>query len=135
MILPGNWGRILKRYKPSHPNLRVLVRELIFEQIRLREFASKPSRFETVFLCHTEEDILEFKNEYNRPLDLVYEVELVDSTSSSHVGDMALAGLQDSDEFESFAERARSYWKGGTLEKPETITMSPIRVKKLIDAT
>lgn len=136
VVFPGNWGRILKLYTPqSGHNAWLLVQELVFEEIRFREFSSKPSRFETVFLCRTTEDILQFREASNRIKDLVYEVELVEPARPSHVGDMALACCQASDNFESFASRARCYWSGEGSDQPETITTSAIRIMKRIDAT
>jgi hypothetical protein len=94
VIRPGNWGRILHTYTPlSSPNAWVLVRELAYELVRVRDFPKKPRRFDALFVCLSETDLSEFRINANRRLDLGYEVELVDSNARSHLGDWTLPNL------------------------------------------
>jgi hypothetical protein len=97
----------------------------------LRHFADKPSRFEALFACLNENDLNEFRAA-NRPLDLSYEVELVDPSASSHVGDLTLANMQNTDSVPVFEQRATLYWQGTNIVKPELITVSPIRITRVL---
>jgi hypothetical protein len=88
VIRPGNWGRILRTYTPqTSPNAWLLIRELVYELVHTKHFATKPSRFDCLFLCLSEADLNEFRATSNRHLDLGYEVELVNPEASSHLGD------------------------------------------------
>ncbi len=133
VIRPGNWGRILRSYTPqAYPNAWVLIRELVWEEVRLRYFPDKPSRFEGIFVCLNEEDLNEFRATANRRLDLPYEVELVDPSASSHVGDLTLANMQNMDSVTVFEQRAAQYWQGTNIVKSELITVSPIRITRVL---
>ena len=46
VILPGNWGRILRAYGWQHPQA---AKEMILEAARLRIAPGKPSRLECCF--------------------------------------------------------------------------------------
>lgn len=133
VIRPGNWGRILRTYTPqTSPNAWNLIRELIFELVRARAFPAKPSRFEGIFLCLGEAGLDEFKKATNRHLDIGYEVELVDNQAASHSGDWSVANLQNTDNSTSLENRAGVYWQGLNITKPELLTLSPIRITRIL---
>jgi len=134
IIRPGNWGRILRTYTPqSSPNHWLLTRELAYELVRVQNFPNKPSRFECIYVCLNEADLNEFRNSTNRHLDLGYEVELVDSDAPSHIGDWALANMQNTDNLSTFESRASLYWQGKNVEKQELITLSSIRITRILN--
>lgn len=134
IIKPGNWGRIIKTYTPqTSPNSWLLARELIFEQVRFKYFAEKPSRFESVFLCLDEATIKDFRNSNNRKLDIIYKVELVDIDKPQHTGDYNLANIQQNDNFKSIEEKAKKYWQGSNILKAELVTSSRIRIVEMIE--
>jgi len=64
VILPGNFGRIVKLYNPSSVNFDILTRETIFEQVRQQEFQDKPSRLDCLFLLESLEQAIEYKNKH-----------------------------------------------------------------------
>lgn len=133
IIKPGNWGRIIKTYTPqASPNSWLLVRELIFEKVRQENFPDKPSRFDSIFLCFSENDIKEFRNSNNRFLDVIYKVELVDQNRPTHTADYTLANIQQNDNFSTFVEKAKKYWEGEEISKAELVTTSRIRIKSMI---
>lgn len=133
VIKPGNWGRILKKYTPqTSPNCWLLVRELINETVRRETFPQKPSRFDAIFLCLTENDLIEFRDANNRRLDIAYEVEVMDENAPSHLGDLTLPNMVNTDDYAVFENRARLYWQGENIVKPELITTSSIRIIRSI---
>ena len=133
MIRPGNWGRILHSYTPQTPaNAWVLVRELAYENVRFRSFPHKPSRFDSLFLCLSEVELNEFRTIAKRGFDLGYEVELVDPATPSHLGDWTLPNMQPTDDLRVFVNRAILYWQGNDIVKPEFVTLSPIRITRVL---
>ena len=133
IILPGNWGRIIRTYTPQscqHPWL--LTRELVYELVRVKDFPRKPSRLECLFLCMNEADLNEFRTTYNRHLDLGYEVELVDPQSPNHIADWTLPNMQNSDNLTVTENRATLYWRGENIVKQELLTVSPIRIMRVL---
>ena len=134
IIRPGNWGRILRTYTPqSSTNHWLLTRELAYELVRVQGFPNKPSRFECIYVCLNETYLNEFRNSTNRHLDLGYEVELVYLDATSHIGDLTLANMQNTDNITIFEDRANLYWQGENVEKQELITLSPIRITRILE--
>ena len=126
---PGNWGRMLRLYTPhAQPNAWLLIRELVYEDIRGTHYPNKPSRLQSTFLCVAEADIHEFRTSYNRMFDIAYEVEVVDGNASAHVGDWTLPNMVDTDNVQVFENRAHLYWQAQSIVKQEVVTLSPVRV-------
>jgi hypothetical protein len=133
VIRPGNWGRILEAYTPqSSPNAWLLVRELAYELARIQSFPNKPSRLKSLFLCTSEAGLNDFRATANRALDLGYEVELVDPSAPTHLGDWTLPNMQNTDSLVTFTNRATLYWQGSNIVKEELLTLSPIRVVRVL---
>ena len=129
VVEPGNWGRIIKLYKPSmNANAWALARELIFERVRLQNYAEKPSRFDALFLCFTELDLQEFRSMNSRPIDISYEVKLVDPEAASHTADWSTATTEQTDDFAAVERRAHTYWQAQNIRQRELVTLSPIKV-------
>lgn len=133
VILPGNWGRILRTYTPqAQQNSWLLTRELIYEMVRTKSFSHKPSRFEGIFLCLTEAALAHFRQSANRPIDLGYEVELVNPNAPSHMGDWDLAAIPNTANVLTIESRAALYWQGANLQNAELLTLSPIRITRVL---
>lgn len=98
----------------------------------MRDFPEKPSRFDGIFVCFSEKDIDEFRATTNRRIDLRYEVELVNPSAITHVGDWTLANMQNTDDVSVFEQRAAQYWHGSNIVKPELLTASPIRIVRVL---
>jgi hypothetical protein len=133
IIQPGNWGRILNSYNLLNPNMYWLpLRELMFENIRLKEFPAKPSRFASTFLCESIEDAIAFRNATSRYFDLLYEISLVNPELQKHRGCLSLFDNANQGNLIDLENRARNYWTGTNIQKPELISISPIRILRNI---
>ena len=133
IIQPGNWGRIMNSYNLANPNIYWLpLRELMFENIRLKEFPAKPSRFSSAFLCESVEDAKAFRQASSRFFDLLYEVSLVNPELPNHRGCLSLFDNANQGNMIDLENRARYYWAGTNIQKPELISISPIRILRNI---
>lgn len=128
VVQPGNWGRILNMYTFPGGNAWVLMREVIFEEIRKQQFASLPSRLEATFLCEFEHEARDFQNRAQRWLDLLYEVEICDPTRPQHRACLNHADLEQGDRVPNLIQKAHAYWSGQGVQRPEIITASSIRI-------
>ena len=129
VIAPGNWGRILHSYSLGNQSRWWnLLREHVYEAIRLREFPERPSRLRSIFLCDSLAAIRQFRLEANREFDLIYQVELVESNPLLHRACMSVFDGEQEGNLASLEERARIYWQGAEISKPEIITTSGVRV-------
>jgi len=81
IVRAGNWGRINKIYTMPPANPVLLLREVVFENVRLQHFSDRPSRFNSAFLCPNISSFRDFIKQ--RQLDLPYEVKLVDPNAKS----------------------------------------------------
>lgn len=129
VILPGNWGRIIRLIGSGH---REWDREQVLERIRQAEFRSLPSRFESVFFFSSRAVADGYRVVAGSALLLMYEVELLDPGAPQHEADWKGTGPYDGD-----GEWARRYWRGdvmpdrpalpGTLSR-EMLAVTPLRV-------
>lgn len=133
VIEPGNWGRIINTYQfYSQGAQTVGLREFIFETERLRNFSDRPSRMESLFLLEDEESAKKFQKE--RPMDLIYEVKLIDETKNYFEADMILTNLpQNNIEIKQMLVMASQYWGNRTVfGEKEILTLSPIKIIRRI---
>jgi len=129
IVLPGNWGRILGMYSTSgFGNAWIQYREDVFEKIRQDEFPDKPSRVTSIFLCDTEQALRDFMQQTGRLIDLPYAVSLVDPEEPIHRGCLSLLQIQQKENLDTFAQKARQYWIGNPVSRPEVVTTSRIRI-------
>ena len=142
VIQPGNWGRVLHRYENAtvtqqlFGNAWILARELKFENVRLQNFAEKPSRFATAFCCLDENGARAYqaKVDFAR-IQVLHRVEFVDPTRSAHAGaiDMLDYPPPNTSFLDQTNARAIGYWSGNVVGAMEIITLSPLRVGANID--
>lgn len=90
----------------------LFVRELIFEQVRLAEFADKPSRRCCVFLAPDTQDAFDYWRPLNGGNSVAYRV-LVEG--NVHTAAEIWTGL-DVASLGEFQQRARNYWSGANAE-------------------
>lgn len=129
VILPGNWGRIVDMYNTSgFGNAWIQYREDVFERVRLDEHPSLPSRLQSVFLCDSIDVLREFLRVTNRAIDLTYEVSLVDPAEPVHRGCLSLLDFEQKEGLDSFTRKARLYWSGVEVTRPEIVTTSRVRI-------
>lgn len=147
VILPGNWGRILRLYVPGQGN-EVLYRESVIEQIRQEEFPDKPSRFDSIFLLESEYDAINYRNQNNR-FGIVYEVIVDTSGKQLHRGsynfnlpDTVLVNgnqqfthpsiLNIEGLYIGMPKIARSYWSTNPDNNVEIVINAPATVTRII---
>jgi len=129
IINPGNWGRIIQKYNiSSFGNPWILFREEVFEKVRQSEFPTKPSRYKSIFLCETKDMLAQFLQLANRSLDLIYEVELLDATAPIHRGCLLNLDFAPQENMQSFTLKARAYWNGANVQRPEIASTSSIKI-------
>lgn len=141
IVLPGNWGRIIRRYITPITNVQtfgnawLMSRELIFEDVRKERFPSKPSRFESAFCCPDEPSARVYQAQADpNKIQTLHEVELVDPTAPTHVAPLPMVDFAPGSLFmEETANRAVIYWTGDPNGNQEIVTLSPLRVVRSID--
>jgi len=90
--------------------------ELLFEEIREREFLEKPSRFESFFAFETQSDAENFRMGYGRTNCYIYQIQ-VEESAITHGADWHWLDCA-SMSLEVIEGRAREYWKGSCTEDP-----------------
>ena len=130
----GNWGRILREHTVQAGNSWLLVRELVYERIRVESFPSKPSRFDSAFLCLNESDLKQFVQETSRRFDLCYEVRILDPSAPFHIGCTRIQAIESTDSIPNIERKAREYWSGTDVKLSEYITSSALEIVRRVDA-
>ena len=129
IVRAGNWGRIVRMYRTNgFGNAWILFREEVFECIRKTEYPLKPSRYDGIFLCETKDHLMQFLDVSKRPLDLIYEISLVDDSAPIHRGCLSHLDFSFQENFETFSIKARAYWIGDNIQRPEILTTSGVRI-------
>ena len=129
IILPGNWGRIKQQFEE---NGATIAREVIIENIRIKEFLSKPSRFDGVFACPTIDSAKLYRDKH-APTNLIYEIEILDPTAARHDGDYETC-IKGFVGINSMQQNARTYWNGtNNNNAPEILTLSPIKIIRQLE--
>lgn len=132
VVLPGNYGRILRATGPSH---KLWHRETILERVRATRYSGKPSRWDSCFICVTL-DAAKCYRDKQSPRSIIYEVEKVDPHAIEHRSDFnvvePLPGRP-----ENMEQIAELYWRAAlwtdVVEWPgvrceEMVTVSALRI-------
>lgn len=130
IIEPGNWGRMVRSYRPKDGNAEAAFREMILEAERRVVAPMKPSRLDAVFTCPSDTELWAFMQSSGRTREVAYEVVPVDDAAPLHQADHNLplfaAGVPY---FDSFAARARAYWTARPpAQNVEVLIGGPVRV-------
>jgi hypothetical protein len=128
VIIPGNWGRILKAQSWQHAQA---AKEVMLETARLRVAPEKPSRLECCFAFLSPEEADRFRPYAGFVHHVLYEVELVDPEKGFSVCDIALMKVDGP----LRVDWADAYWNG-VVEIAETrppnireiLTLSALRI-------
>ena len=118
-------------------NAWTLVRELVWESVRVKSFPECPSRFDANFVCPSEDALRNFVSNTNRKFDLLYEVEFVDPSAPTFTADLALIDYDSEfgmpEGYQYYDAQATRYWKAAdAIARPEVVTMSPIRITRFV---
>lgn len=138
IILPGNWGRILRAYHPPFEgssglgNPWVLAREVIFDQMRERMWPRKPSRFYACFAIEDEQAARRYRANHD-PRGVFHVVEIVDETKRRHEGPLRYVSLQNVEFLKNTSGFAAAYWNGQPEGDMEVVTSSSLRVVEPLD--
>lgn len=119
----GHWGSLL-----------MLSRELVFENVRLRKFPHKPSRFDSVYACPSLSDLDAYIADLptrKRLYEFKYEVEMVNPNLPSHIGDYTVCYWKSGTTYAALEKIAEDWWSE-KFQKNEILTLSPLRVVKII---
>lgn len=96
----------------------MLSRELIMEEIRIRDYADAPSRQRCLYACES----LEEARDWRKRLGGGGEICSLSCTGVTHRADAHLL-LGDSEPLSVTRDRAARYWRGECSEKPEWETL------------
>lgn len=128
VILPGNWGRIIRNLGWTHP---FALREALFEHVRQTEFPNAVSRLECAYFFDNEPDAERYRAEPSHiQTMLLYEVELVDPQARQFATDYRRVNPHGPVD----TEWVRAYWRGemlppeGALSYREILSVTPLRV-------
>jgi hypothetical protein len=129
-ILPGNWGRI----KRQQPNLEgVLFREYVIEQVRQREFPSKPSRLDCVFAFRDADTARGFAAQAGGwfATCILYRVSTEADSASIHYANYNFPG-PGGGAMDSVEELARTYWAEEPKECVEVLIQAPVTITEVV---
>jgi hypothetical protein len=124
VILPGNWGRILRAYTQAND---VLFREYVLEEVRKSRFPDKPSRFSAVFLLDTMEEAVWFRDNLANT-SLVYEVEAETKGVVVHRGNYTKVGPVKQFMLDSMPKYAEEYWSNVPTERIEVVFPNSVTI-------
>lgn len=133
VILPGNWGRIIRKARQQHHQW---AREATLEQIRQGEFPGCPSRLDCAFFFERiEEAVLYAQTDFTRYVTMIlYEVRLLEPNAVRHHADWnALPEASNPTD----ADACRTYWRGAqaalSLPRRETLAVTPMEIVREIE--
>jgi hypothetical protein len=128
IILPGNWGRMLRRHTEASSTL---LRECILDSVRTQKFPDKPSRMTALFAVETLEEAIRYRDS-NCPNNLIYELSIDTRDLTIHRGNYNFfmpPGLQVLDGFHQLADR---YWSEQATEYVELVIPGPAKVMRMV---
>lgn len=129
IVQAGNWGRVIQAHGNRH---NLFFRELVYESIRTKEFADRPSRMSCVFAFEAEAVARNFNNP---AAPLLYRVEVHDQGAPTFRADMSWIDVlsRGPNAFDEAQRVARRYWRGEAhANQWEILTMSGLKVEALL---
>jgi hypothetical protein len=138
VILPGNWGRIVSRYRQTDPQAgwRVAM-EQIFEAARLRVRPQAPGRLTSCFVFDSLDVAMQAAPRMGF-VNMLYSVELVDPSAALHRADFDLITRCMTAENTAFMPKAmlaaEMYWSGEVSGAPEILTASSLRIREVVNS-
>ncbi|MBM3504892.1 MAG: DUF2441 domain-containing protein [Alphaproteobacteria bacterium] len=110
----------------------ILVRELVFEDVRAREFPYAPSRKTCLWLCDTEEDAVAWANTLGRGRDL-YRILEVNATGRVHTAETRHLE-NDLIPVPRVQSAAKLYWRGDIAPENtrETLFVGKLEVARIV---
>lgn len=134
IIMPGNWGRVIRLYNWEGSSLITTYRELALEQARMMIAPKAPSRLGCVYACETIEGALKYRAT-NALTSLIYRVQKVDAASPVFRTSWALIGsspVEGASPLPVLGENIQRYWIGNPDNDVEVLIGGPVRVEGVI---
>lgn len=125
IVYPGNWGRIKNKAFAASPNI---LKELIYENVRLRLYPAYPSRLNSIFVCPSLEEIIKYQKITSKVTEVIHKVKLVNVEANKTMTDWNKFTLAQNDSYELAEQRAREYWEGKNIANPEILIESAIEI-------
>lgn len=106
------------------------MREMICEEVRQRHFPDRPSRLQSFFYCGTIEDAKRYRDGFERPDALIWEVECGEAVWK---GDMRW--MRECPQVEIQGNSA-AYWRGDCSSEPlwEYLLRPPVRIVRHLES-
>ena len=137
IIEAGNFGRVLRATYGNNVVPSMLLRELIFENIRLAAFPDLPSRLSAAFACPTLADAERYRAANDVKLrQVLHSVEAVDAEAAMHIAGLSWLDGQQDPYLPGVEAAATRYWQAdaGNVERgQEIITASAWRVLECLE--
>lgn len=90
VILPGNWGRLIRAYGWQHA---LALREMALEDTRRSRFPHRPSRLDSAFVFLSIAEAQDFRSQNGGFLKhILYRVTLCEPDAACHIADTRLCG-------------------------------------------
>ena len=129
VVKKGNWGRICRKQPLKSANLQMLLKELVFENVRVLNFPDRPSRLECLFLFPNLESYNNFSTTIKRPFDIGYVVEIIEPEQKQFETGWNLVSV-DYTNIQNIEQRACIYWNPTDVgdEFKEVLTESDVKI-------
>ncbi|WP_018300140.1 DUF2441 domain-containing protein [Fangia hongkongensis] len=108
-------------------NVYFMYYETILELVRQRNFPDKPSRYDSLFVCKSLDDIHHFMKQYNRIGHFIYNIKPKSQEFKIHHGNFKSVSPHRSSKFcnknaigcythQDYLDNAFDYWSGDNIE-------------------
>lgn len=128
IVLPGNWGRLIKKIGASHNRF---LSEYILDNYRKNHYPNTISRLNSLFLCETKLDAENFINRTGRNTDLIYKGILIDPNPQLFKTNWDLTNVFVP--FEDIDNVCENYWNPKNYNNPEILTNSRFKVIEILN--
>lgn len=128
IIMPGNWGRVLKFHENATP---VALREYILELVRLTRYPDKPSRLNCVFVLETLDEAKRYR-EAHALLNIIYQVAIDTSELPIHRGNYDFTAPFGPKFVDRLHQLAEQYWAELREQCIEVLIPAPVTILQRI---
>jgi hypothetical protein len=127
IVLPGNWGRLIKKIGVNHNRF---LSEYILDNYRKIHYPQKLSRLNSLFLCESLEEVQKFIIQTARNTDLIYKGVLIDPNPQIFKTNWDSANVfAPYEEIENICE---NYWNPQNFSNTEILTNSRFKVTEIL---
>ncbi|WP_432706422.1 DUF2441 domain-containing protein [Azotobacter salinestris] len=128
IIMPGNWGRVMRfNNEVTVP----LLREHIFELVRVTKHPDKPSRMNCLFVLDKLQDAEHYRAKY-KPSEIIYQVSIDAPITTIHRGNYELPIPTGYHLVEGLYQLATKYWTEAAEQFVEVLIPASATVMRRI---